>query len=67
MQMKNDQHQTQTKLRVERIRDFFYHLVVFAFVLTLLFILAGAGAAFVLLGLFWGFGLAMHGVYAYFG
>lgn len=49
-----------------RVRDFFYHLVVFLFVLAL-FLVVGASGAVVWLFLFWGFAVALHGIYAYFG
>ena len=60
-----------------RLRDFFYHLVVYVFVGGLFVILdvrAGTGEGAVLgmdwaywVLLFWGLGLAAHAVYAVFG
>lgn len=55
-----------SKPRGLRVRDFFYHLVVFLFVLAL-FLVSGASGAAVWLFLFWGFAVALHGIYAYFG
>lgn len=64
--MQKDQQAQLAEGRGTRVRDFFYHLIVYAFVMALFF-LVGAGGAFVWVGLFWGFAVAMHGVYAYFG
>ena len=50
----------------DRARDFFYHLIVFIFVLAILYV-SGAWDALVWIALGWGFGVALHGVYAYFG
>jgi hypothetical protein len=64
--MQKDQQALLAEGRGTRMRDFFYHLVVFAFVLALLLLL-GAEGAFIWLALFWGVAVALHGVYAYFG
>jgi hypothetical protein len=64
--MQNDTQGKKTRARTRRVRDFFYHLIVFLFVLALL-VAVDAGGAVVWIGLLWGFAVAMHGVYAYFG
>ncbi len=56
-----------SKGRYLRVRDFFYHLIVYVFVLAILFFVMGDSAAFVWIALGWGLGVALHGVYAYFG
>lgn len=64
----NAQDQTQNPPRGLRMRDFFYHLLVYVFVLALIGIATGStGGAFMWLALFWGFAVAAHGIYAYFG
>ena len=63
--LKDEQTQAQPSQR-ERMRDFFYHLIVYLFVLGVLAIV-GVGGAFVWIALVWGFAVAAHGVYAYFG
>jgi len=63
--MQKEEQQATNKTR--RIRDFFYHLVVYLFVLAILLIVTGSIQAFILLLVFWGFAVALHGVYAYFG
>jgi hypothetical protein len=62
---KNEQDQ-RSKARNRRVRDFFYHLAVYLFVLTILFVASGVSGAFVWLLLLWGFAVALHGIYAYF-
>lgn len=63
---KNEQEQ-RSRIRNRRVRDFFYHLVVYLFILAILFIVSGVSGALVWLFLVWGFAVALHGVYAYFG
>lgn len=63
--MQNNEQDQGTEGR-DRARDFFYHLVVYLFVMAIL-VVVGAGGAVVWIGLFWGFAVALHGVYAYFG
>jgi len=65
--MQTDQQERRARARQRRVRDFFYHLVVYAFVLAILFLVSGVSGALVWLLVIWGFALAMHGVYAYFG
>jgi hypothetical protein len=65
------------ELHVKQVRDFFYHLMVYVFVGVLLIILdlgAGASVSTVLgldwaywLLLFWGLGLAGHGISVFLG
>ncbi len=65
-----DQHRT-------AVRDFFYHLVVFVFVIGLMVVLdvrAGTGDGAIAgldwaywVAMFWGVGLAGHAVYAFLG
>jgi hypothetical protein len=62
-----DEQDRRSRARQRRLRDFFYHLVVYVFILVLLFIVTGGSTAIVWVGLFWGFAVALHGVYAYFG
>lgn len=62
----NDQVQ-RSRIRTRRIRDFLYHLVVYLFVLAILFLVSGVSGALVWVMLFWGFAVALHGVYAFFG
>jgi hypothetical protein len=64
--MQQDNQAQLAEGRGTRLRDFFYHLVVYVFLMALL-LLVGAGGAFVWLGLFWGVAVAFHAVYAYFG
>lgn len=63
---KEEQNQNVTPAR-DRVRDFFYHLVVYLFCLMLLFLVSSLGGAFIWIALFWGFAVALHGVYAVFG
>ena len=65
--MPNNQAGAHARIRSRRMRDFFYHLVVFLFVLVLLFLVTGLDGAVVWLFLFWGFAVALHAVYAFFG
>ncbi|MCD4685434.1 MAG: 2TM domain-containing protein [Anaerolineae bacterium] len=65
--MQNDAQDQGSKAKTRRLRDFFYHLVVYIFVLVFLFLVSSVGAALVVIGLGWGFAVALHGVYAYFG
>ena len=53
--------------KTRKVRDFFYHLVVYLFVLAILFVASGVSGALVWLLLVWGFAVALHGVYAFFG
>jgi hypothetical protein len=62
----NDQVQRSTTSR-RRVRDFFYHLAVYVFILAILFLTSGVSGALVWLSLLWGFAVVMHGIYAYFG
>jgi hypothetical protein len=64
--MQNDTPAKGSESRTVRVRDFFYHLIVYLFVLAIL-VVAGASGAVVWLALFWGFAVALHAVYAYFG
>jgi hypothetical protein len=63
---KNEQAQ-RSGLRRRRVRDFFYHLVVYLFVLAVLFVVSGVSGALVWLFLIWGFAVALHGIYAFLG
>ena len=63
--MQNEEQNQSSEAR-NRARDFVYHLVVYLFVMALL-VVVGAGGALVWIGLFWGFAVVLHGVYAYFG
>ena len=65
--MQKDEQVQRSKSRNRRVRDFFYHFVVYIFVLAILFLVMGESPAFVWIGLVWGFAVALHGVYAYFG
>lgn len=65
--MQKDKPEQVTETRHNRVRDFSYHLVVYLFVLAILFLVGNASGAFVWVALFWGFAVAMHGIYAYFG
>ena len=65
--MQNTKRNQQSTIKNRRVRDFFYHLVVYLFLLALLFLTGGVSGAFVWIGLFWGFAVALHGIYAYFG
>jgi hypothetical protein len=62
---KNKQDQP-SKIAQKRIRDFFYHLVVYLFMLALLLVIGSASGALVWIGLVWGFAVALHRVYAFF-
>lgn len=64
--MQQDEQVQREKIRRRRIRDFFYHLFSYLFVLALLYVSSGSGGALVWVALGWGFGVAMHGVHAYF-
>jgi fatty acid desaturase len=67
IQMQNDEQDRRSKARYRRVRDFFYHLVVYLFVLAILFVAGVGGGALVWIALVWGFAVALHGIYAYFG
>jgi hypothetical protein len=67
---------TRAETQVKRVRDFYYHLMVFVFVAALLIIIdvaGGANAGFLGLDfaywviLPWSLGLAGHAIYAFFG
>lgn len=61
------QHQSHSS-RSLRFRDFFYHLAVFLFVLAILGLTAGVTSlAFMWVAILWGFTVATHAVYAYYG
>jgi cytoskeletal protein RodZ len=66
IQMQKSEQDQRSRARRRKVRDFFYHLVVFLFVLAILFVVSGMSGALVWLFLFWGFAVALHGVYAYF-
>jgi hypothetical protein len=66
-QMQKNEQEQRSKLRNRRVRDFFYHLVVYLFILAILFVVSGVSGALVWLLLIWGFAVALHGVYAFFG
>jgi hypothetical protein len=63
---KNEQDQ-RSSARRRKVRDFFYHLVVYLFLLAILYVASGVSGALVWLFLFWGFAVALHGVYAFLG
>ena len=65
--MQKEEQKQQASTKNLRIRDFFYHLVVYLFILAILLVVTGSSQAVVLLLVFWGFAVALHGVYAYFG
>jgi hypothetical protein len=65
--MQRDEQVQGSKARYQRVRGFLYHLVVYLFILAILFVVSGVSGAFVWLLLIWGFAVALHGVYAYFG
>jgi hypothetical protein len=67
IQMQKNEQEQRSRIRNRRVRDFFYHLVVYLFILAILFIVSGVSGALVWLFLVWGFAVALHGVYAYFG
>lgn len=50
----------------DRLRDFFYHFIVFAFIMGFLLLVSSSPGMFVV-ALFWGMAVALHGVYAVFG
>jgi uncharacterized membrane protein len=61
---------------VKEVRDFFYHLMTYVLVSTLMIVLDrrdGAGGGFLGLDwaywliIFWGFGIAGHAIYVFFG
>jgi hypothetical protein len=62
---KNEQDQ-RSRIRRRRIRDFFYDLVVYWFILAILFVVSGVSGALVWLFLVWGFAVTLHGIYAVF-
>ncbi len=65
--MSNDEQDQRSEARKRRVRDFFYHLVVYVFVVAILLVASGGTGALVWVALFWGFAVALHGVYAFFG
>lgn len=65
--MQQDNQAQLAEGRGTRLRDFFYHLVAYLFVMALLLVLSGTGGAFIWLALFWGVAVAFHAVYAVFG
>ena len=65
--MQNNELHPRSKARNRKVRDFFYHLVVYLFILAILFVASGISGALVWLLLFWGFAVALHGVYAFLG
>lgn len=75
--MAEDTAQEQANRHIRHVRDFFYHLVVFVFVNTLMVVIdvrGGTGGQPVLgldfaywLIIFWGFGILGHAVYVFFG
>jgi hypothetical protein len=64
--MQTNEQEQRSSIRRRRVRDFFYHLVVYLFVLAMLFLVSGVSGALVWLFLVWGFAVALHGVYAFF-
>jgi hypothetical protein len=66
IQMQKNEQNQRSKARNRRVRDFFYHLVVYLFILALLFVVSGVSGALVWVFLFWGFAVALHGIYAFF-
>jgi fatty acid desaturase len=67
IQMQKNEQDQRSRAQKRRVRDFFYHLVVYLFILAILFVVSGVSGALVWLFLIWGFAVAMHGIYAYFG
>ncbi len=65
--MQKEHHEQHNEPLRVRLRDFSYHLIVFVFVLVLLLMVNGISPAFAWMFVFWGFAVAMHGVYAIFG
>jgi hypothetical protein len=65
--MQNNELHPRSKARNRKVRDFFYHLVVYLFILAILFVVSGVSGALVWLFLIWGFAVALHGVYAFLG
>ena len=65
--MQTNEQTSRSNTRRRHVRDFFYHLIVFLFMLALLFLVTGVSGALVWLMLFWGFAVALHGVYAFLG
>ena len=65
--MQNNELHPRSKARHRKVRDFFYHLVVYLFILAILFVVSGVSRGLVLMFLFWGFAVALHGVYAFLG
>jgi di/tricarboxylate transporter len=63
--MQENAQERRSGIRRRHIRDFFYHLIVFVFVLAILFFASGVSGALVWVFLFWGFAVALHGVYAF--
>ena len=51
-QMQKDEQEQRSEIRRRRVRDFFYHLVVYLFVLALIFLVSGVSGALVWLFLF---------------
>jgi hypothetical protein len=62
----NEQEQ-RAMVRRRHVRDFFYHLVVYLFILAMLFVVSGVSGALVWVMLVWGLAVALHGVYAFLG
>ena len=65
-EMQTNEEEQRSRIRRRRVRDFFYHLVVYLFILAMLFLVSGVSGALVWLFLVWGFAVALHGVYAFF-
>jgi len=66
--MQKDEHIQSAEPTRVRVRDWFYHLVVYLFVLAILAVVSSiSSGAFVWIALGWGFAVALHGVYAVFG
>ncbi len=64
----NNSEQTQhSRLRTRKVRDFFYHLIVYVFIMAMLFSVSGTGGALIWMSLIWGFAVALHAVYAFLG
>lgn len=64
--MQTNKQDQSSGLGKRKVRDFFYHLVVYLFLIILLLIVSGTSGAFIWIGLFWGFAVALHAVYAFF-
>jgi Flp pilus assembly protein TadB len=66
-QMQKNEQDQRSGIRRRRVRDFFYHLVVYLFILAILFVVSGVSGALIWVFLVWGFAVALHGVYAFLG